>query len=49
MTATCTECDATLTWVDGECGPAGWFDMDRHDLDSPGDVCPVSVVHEVAS
>lgn len=49
MTATCTECDATLTWVDDGMSAPGWYDLDRHDLGSPGNSCPVSVEHEVTS
>lgn len=42
----CSECNARIEYWPGDTGVPGWYDPDRHDLDSPGDHCPVSGQHE---
>ena len=42
---TCTECDQRIEWWDDGVGPADWFDPDRHDLETPGNLCPVAINH----
>ena len=45
--STCTECGARIEWWP-DTYQGGWYDPDVHDLDSPGNACPISGSHEPA-
>lgn len=41
----CAACGEEIEYWPGDDGPPGYYDPNVHDLDSPGNRCPVGIEH----